>query len=429
MKHLFTRITSLILVLAMSLSLLCGNAWAAEVESVEIPVETTAITTMEATSGKCGKNVNWDYNAETKVLTISGKGAMYDYDFPMSDNHAPWIRRIQYETEYGESGETSECYDISKIVVKKGVTAIGMSAFDSCKTVKSVVIEDGVTTIGEDAFLWCESLTSVSLPDSVTAIEDRAFSSCTSLTSIKLPKQLEKIGLGAFSSCALKKVEFPSKVTIIGAQAFSRNAITELVIPDNVKTIDRSAFSDCNQLKKVTFGKNVSTIEAYAFLDCPNLKEVTIPKNVKKIGSYAFGYVEPVDMKYEKVSGFKISGYAGSTAESYAKKEGITFKKLQGTTVSKTSLSKVSNETGKKLKVQWKKNNNATGYEIQYSTDKNFKESVTKKTVTKKTTTSATYTNLTKGKTYYVRIRTYKTVSGKKNYSDWSTAKSVKISK
>ncbi len=44
-------------------------------------------------------------------------------------------------------------------------------------------------------------------------------------------------------------------------------------------------------------------------------------------------------------------------------------------------------------------------------------------------TVSKTISSLTKGKTYYVRIRTYKTVSGTKYYSAWSSTKSVKISK
>ena len=68
----------------------------------------------------------------------------------------------------------------------------------------------------------------------------------------------------------------------------------------------------------------------------------------------------------------------------------------------------------------------ATGYEIQYSLKKNFK-SAKKVTVTKAKTKTKTVKKLTKGKTYYVRIRTYKTVNGKKFYSAWSAIKSAKI--
>jgi hypothetical protein len=78
----------------------------------------------------------------------------------------------------------------------------------------------------------------------------------------------------------------------------------------------------------------------------------------------------------------------------------------------------------RKITVKWKKQAvQTTGYQIQYSTDKTFKKGV--KSVTKKgtSTVSAVVSGLTSKKTYYVRIRTYKTVSGKTYYSAWSTVK------
>ncbi|MFR8616964.1 MAG: fibronectin type III domain-containing protein [Anaerostipes hadrus] len=56
------------------------------------------------------------------------------------------------------------------------------------------------------------------------------------------------------------------------------------------------------------------------------------------------------------------------------------------------------------------------------------KESKTK-TISKNKTTSYTIKKLKKKKTYYVRIRTYKKVSGKTYYSEWSSMKKVKIKK
>ncbi|MBR5451989.1 MAG: hypothetical protein IKV36_03225, partial [Clostridia bacterium] len=67
------------------------------------------------------------------------------------------------------------------------------------------------------------------------------------------------------------------------------------------------------------------------------------------------------------------------------------------------------------------------GYEVQYSTSSKFTTKTTKtKTITKNTTTKTTITKLTAKKTYYVRVRTYKTVNGKKYYSAWSAAKKAK---
>lgn len=93
-----------------------------------------------------------------------------------------------------------------------------------------------------------------------------------------------------------------------------------------------------------------------------------------------------------------------------------------------TKLSSVKNISGKKMTVKWSKNSKVTGYQIQYSTSSKFTSA---KTVTVKSykTTSKTISKLTKKKKYYVRIRTYKTVSGKTYYSSWSGAKSVTIKK
>lgn len=93
-----------------------------------------------------------------------------------------------------------------------------------------------------------------------------------------------------------------------------------------------------------------------------------------------------------------------------------------------TKLTSVKNYKGKKLKASWKKNTKGTGYQIQYSTSSKFKSA---KTVTVKgyKSTSKTITKLTKNKKYYVRVRTYKTVSKVNYYSGWSNVKSITIKK
>ena len=91
-----------------------------------------------------------------------------------------------------------------------------------------------------------------------------------------------------------------------------------------------------------------------------------------------------------------------------------------------TSLSGLSNKSKGKVKVSWKRNKAVTGYRIQYSTDKKFKKGVKNVNVNKNKTTTATLAKLKKGKTYYVRIATYKKV-GEKIYSSWSKAKKIRI--
>ena len=93
-----------------------------------------------------------------------------------------------------------------------------------------------------------------------------------------------------------------------------------------------------------------------------------------------------------------------------------------------TVLYKLTNNEKGRVKVTWKKNSSVSGYRIQYSIDKNFKKGVGTVTIGKNKTTSGTLSKLKKGKTYYVRIATYKNVRNKV-YSSWSKVKKITIKK
>ena len=85
-------------------------------------------------SGTCGPNLKW-HLTDDGVLTITGKGKMYDY----SDSR-PW--------GWGYP-------DIKRIIIGDGVTTIGRSAFEDCSSLTSVTIPNSVTTIGNSAFSYC----------------------------------------------------------------------------------------------------------------------------------------------------------------------------------------------------------------------------------------------------------------------------------
>ena len=84
--------------------------------------------------------------------------------------------------------------------------------------------------------------------------------------------------------------------------------------------------------------------------------------------------------------------------------------------------------TNKKHQIiaKWSKVSAGTGYQIQYSKNKKFTSGVSKKTVSGITKTSYIGKNFSKGKTYYIRVRSYKTVDGTKYYSGWSKIKYIK---
>ena len=226
-----------------------------------IPV---AAATVSGTTGDCTWTLDDDGH-----LTISGNGAMWDYDV----DAAPWRES-----------------EITSVTIEYGVTTIGYKAFYNCIFLVSAIIPDSVITIGDEAFHYCDSLTSVTIPDSVTTIGDHAFGSCTSLTSMTIPESVTTIGDYAFSFCdSLTSVTIPDSVTTIGNGAFyDCSSLVSAIIPDSVTTIGERAFFYCTSLTSVTIGDSVTTIGDYAFYYCTSLASVTIGDSVTTIGDCAF---------------------------------------------------------------------------------------------------------------------------------------------
>ena len=102
---------------------------------------------------------------------------------------------------------------------------------------------------------------------------------------------------------------------------------------------------------------------------------------------------------------------------------------LRVSTMKRPGLSKLSNAKGKKIQVTFKSVAGAKGYEVQYSTNSKFKKGNKVVKVNGAKATKATISKLTKKKTYYVRVRAFRTEDGKKLTSGWSASKKVKVNK
>ena len=88
----------------------------------------------------------------------------------------------------------------------------------------------------------------------------------------------------------------------------------------------------------------------------------------------------------------------------------------------------------KKAKLSWKKASGVSGYQIQYSRNKNFKTKVKKKTIKSAATLKATVKSLTARKTWYFRIRSYTRIKDPDGnivtrYGKWSTKVKCKAKK
>lgn len=98
----------------------------------------------EAESGTCGAALTWTLN-DAGTLTISGSGAMWDYE----PGDAPWGTGV------------------NKVIVEPGVTSIGHYAFYNCTNLTIAEISNHVKTMGDAAFKGCPLRTMKLLTSSV----------------------------------------------------------------------------------------------------------------------------------------------------------------------------------------------------------------------------------------------------------------------
>ena len=162
--------------------------------------------------------------------------------------------------------------------------------------------------------------------------------------------------------------------------------------------------------KSVTVTVNASSILEYKILD----------KNGNYVKSlYTNGGKTEKDIVDLSKGTYYFAVYSGDY-------QNYKFKLSIPTKPAKAKLNKLKASKGGKIKATWAKTKGASGYQLSYSKSKSFKKVIATKTVNGSKKTSYTGKNFTKGKKYYVRVRAYKKVNGKKVYGSWSNVKSVK---
>ena len=163
---------------------------------------------------------------------------------------------------------------------------------------------------------------------------------------------------------------------------------------------------------------SVSGIKAtYAYKGSQIKPSVTVKvgsKTLKKNTDYTVTYSTNKKPGYGYVTIKGKGNYVGTIKKSFVILPG------------KPTWYKCYSSSSKKLTVAVKKNSSVTGYQFQVSLKKNFSS---KKSYVSKSykTYKKTFTGLKKGKYYYVRVRSYKTVGGAKKYGPWTTVKKVKV--
>lgn len=268
-----------------------------------------------ATSGDFGVNncLHWEVSTGVlsgKTLTISGTGAMPDFDFPKG-NLAPWwnYEALGMLTSFGNFKLEGE---LKKVVIKDGVTNVSNYALFFLPAATQITLPESVTSIGRYGIALCSKLNGISLPKAVTGIGDFGLAG-NNFTSISLPDGLQTLGRGAFDACAslsgmtlpaaitavpdkcfndctkLLTVDYKGEVTAIGERAFEGcKSLTKAPIPAAVTALGNSAFNGCIALTDVTLPGGVTAVPDACFQDCTALADMKLPGTVTSVGHNAF---------------------------------------------------------------------------------------------------------------------------------------------
>lgn len=268
-----------------------------------------------ATSGDFGVNncLHWEVSTGVlsgKTLTISGTGAMPDFNFP-EGNLAPWwnYEALGMLTSFGNFKLEGE---LKKVVIKDGVTNVSNYALFFLPAATQVTLPESVTSIGRYGIALCSKLTGMSIPKGVTEIGDFGLAG-DGLTAITLPDGLQTLGRGAFDACAsisgttlpaaitavpdkcfndctkLLTVDYKGEVTAIGERAFEGcKSLTKAPIPAAVTTLGNSAFNGCVALTDVTLPGGVTAVPEDCFRGCTALKDMKLSGTVTSVGHNAF---------------------------------------------------------------------------------------------------------------------------------------------
>lgn len=238
------RIISLLMALLMLTSLLPTAVWAegeapeqtaaavmddgaeemTAAETVEVPTELEADAEPDsngialynsATSGSCGDNVTWSYDANSCTLTISGSGDMEDYDATYDRDD---------ETYYNPTYPWPS--SVAKLVVKDGVTRLGSFAFYKCTSLVEVSLPESIGAFGSYCFAECSQLISLTIPSKVTVIPQGFCSGCKKITAINIPSGVTRINKNAFLTTGITTLTIPTSVVYIGTEIGNINYVT-----------------------------------------------------------------------------------------------------------------------------------------------------------------------------------------------------------
>ena len=383
-----------------------------------------------------------------------------------------------------------DCSGLNSITFPKGVTEVGACAFENCTALTDVYfggskadwnkinVHDKNESLLNAEIHYAETTESISEAE-VEAIPDQTYtgSAISPAVTVKLGgatlvkgtdytvSYKNNVNVGTATVTITGKGDYTgTKTATFKIKAASISGAEISAIEDQTYTGEAITPEVTVTLGAKTLTKDTDYTVAYSDNTNAGTATVTITGKGNYTGTKTASFtILAKPLSGAKVSGIKTKTYTGKALKQSPKVEldgttlvndtdyKLSYKKnkaagkatvtIEGIgnytgTISKnfyikpakTGLSSVKNSAKGTVTVKWAKAESGTGYKIQYGTKKSLSGAKTV-TVKKLKTVSKKIKKLTKGKTYYFRIRVYKKVGSKILYSKWSAKKKVKIKK
>lgn len=261
-----------------------------------------------------------------------------------------------YDKKYTD--EITDNGGIKNIILPESVKTIGSGAFFGQRNVKKIVIPESVTSIQGQAFQMIPALEELEVYASLDKVSGSSFNEVfwsntrnDSTITGKLKKVIlgesysatGKIGSALFYGLDFDEIDIQmNNIQNLGSSMFMKNKkLKSFTVPKTVKVINQAAFYETTALKDITIPKNVQTIDVEAFrksglekiwilnkdlvIKEPTTEDVTEEESASKTKVYIYNPKETVEDFIAIPKNVTIYGYAGSTAEAYAQKNGNKF--------------------------------------------------------------------------------------------------------
>lgn len=307
----------------------------------------SSIKTIENNAFDSDVNLDIDF---TKLTNLNSIG---DYAFSIINanggNSAEGDSYTKYKDEIKDGG-------IKNIILPESVKTIGSRAFFGQRNVKKIVIPKSVTSIQGQAFQMIPALEELEVYASLDKVSGSSFnevfwSNTRNDSTGKLKKVIlgesysatGKIGSALFYGLDFDEIDIQmNNIQNLGSSMFMKNKkLKSFTVPKTVKVINQAAFYETTALKDITIPKNVQTMDVEAFrksglekiwilnkdlvIKEPTTEDVTEEESAAKTKVYIYNPKETVEDFIAIPKNVTIYGYAGSTAEAYAQKNGNKF--------------------------------------------------------------------------------------------------------